>query len=187
MKRLLFLLQITLLLVMPFCADAAPLSGEASRLEFVSKQMGVPVKGSFTKFDGDIVVDEKNPANSRANLTIHMDGIDAGSDDANVEVRRKPWFNVKDYPKAEFISTSVTALGSNQYRVVGKATIKGVTREVTVPVAAKKEKGGWLFEGRFTINRLDFNVGEGAWADVGTVANAVEVSFKVTVPVSGVK
>ncbi|MDH4099180.1 MAG: YceI family protein [Nitrospirota bacterium] len=178
---------LVLLLVIPLCADAAPLAREGGKLEFVSKQMGVPVKGSFTRFDGDIVIDEKNPANSRATVTVDIDGIDAGSDDANMEVRRKPWFNVKVYPKAEFVSTSVTSAGNNQYRVAGKLTIKGITRDVTVPVAAKKEKGGWLLEGRFTINRLDFNIGEGAWADVSTVANAVEVNFRVTVPASGVK
>lgn len=187
MRWLLFVLPVALLMAVPVCADAAPLVRDASRLDFVSKQMGAPVKGSFSRFDGDIVVDEKNPGNSRAAVTIHMDGIDAGSDDANVEVRRKPWFDVKNHPRADFISTSVTPMGNNQFRVAGKVTIKGVTRDVTAPVSAKKEKDGWRFEGRFTLNRLDFNIGEGAWADVSTVANAVEVSFRFLVSVSGGK
>lgn len=184
-KKSSLIILLALLMAMPVCADAAPLLREASRLDFVSKQMGAPVRGSFNRFDGDIVVNEKNPGNSRAAVTIHMDGIDAGSDDANVEVRRKPWFDVKNHPRAEFVSTSVTPMGNNQFRVAGKVTIKGVTRDVAVPISARKEKDGWWFEGRFTLNRLDFNIGEGAWADVSTVANAVEVSFRFLVPASG--
>lgn len=178
-------LLLFLFIVMPFCADAAPVMRESSRLDFVSKQMGVPVKGSFNKFDADIVIDAKKPENSRATVTLQMDGVDAGSDDANVEVRRKTWFDVKNHPRAEFVSTAVTDLGNNQYRVAGRVTIKGVTRDVAIPVSAKREKDVWQFDGRFVIKRLDFNIGEGVWSDVSTVANEVEVNFRFQVPATG--
>ena len=36
-----------------------------------------------------------------------------------------------------------------------------------------------VFEGRFTLNRNDYAIGEGAWSAVDVVANPVEVSFSL--------
>ena len=34
-----------------------------------------------------------------------------------------------------------------------------------------------VFEGRYVVKRLDYGIGQGVWADVGTVADEVEVRF----------
>ena len=64
---------------------------------------------------------------------------------------------------------------------------KAPSPQTNKKISAKKEKDNWLFEGKFVLKRLDFNIGEGAWADTDTVDNEVEVAFKFYVPVSSVK
>ncbi|MBI5642935.1 MAG: cytochrome b/b6 domain-containing protein [Deltaproteobacteria bacterium] len=178
------LLAVLLLIpILPSRLDAAEVLREASSLTFISKQMGVPIKGSFAKFDADVRFDPKNMERSRANITIHLDSIDAGSDDATVEIKRRPWFDVSNHPRAEFVSSSLKALGPNQYRVAGKMTIKGRERAASADFYAKRENNLWLFEGKFILKRLDFGIGEGAWSDTGTVADEVEVFFKFHVPI----
>ncbi|MBI5345314.1 MAG: YceI family protein, partial [Deltaproteobacteria bacterium] len=176
-----------MLIILPAKLGAAPILREASRLDFTARQMGVPVRGDFKRFDADVRFDPDNAKNSRASITIYLDSIDAGSDEATVEIKRKPWFDVKNHPRAEFTSRYLTPLGKDQYMVAGKMTIKGATRDVSAPFFVKREKDIWLFEGKFILNRLAFGIGEGAWSDTDTVADEVEVFFKFYVPVPDVK
>ena len=36
-----------------------------------------------------------------------------------------------------------------------------------------------IFDGGFTMKRIDFAIGEGPWADLSTVANEIQVNFHV--------
>lgn len=177
-----FTFFISLFFLLPAFSQAKPVDAKASSIEFISRQMGVPIKGSFKRFDADISFDEKRPEKSVASITIYLDNTDAGSDDATVEVKRKPWFNTKEHPKAQFKTSSIIAVNKGEYRVSGVLTIKGRAREVIAPTKVAKIKEGRLFEGRFFIKRLDFSIGEGAWSDIETVADDVEVIFRLMLP-----
>ncbi|MBI2399889.1 MAG: YceI family protein [Deltaproteobacteria bacterium] len=122
------MLAIMMALLLASAAKAAPVLKEQSSVAFVSRQMGVPVEGRFERFDAQIDFDPKDTNKSRASISIHLDSIDAGSEEASTEIKRRLWFDVKNHPKAEFKSTSLASLGAGRYRVSGDMTIKGRTR-----------------------------------------------------------
>lgn len=162
-------------------AVAAPVSVvdlAKSEIKFVSKQMNVPVDGTFKKFDVQFLFDPDKLAASKASIGIELASIDTGSTEGDAEVQRKPWFNSKEFPKATFVSSSVKALAGGRYEVAGKLTLKGRSKDISVPFTAKPSGKDTLLEGGFTINRKDFGVGEGAWDDPETVAYDVQVKFK---------
>lgn len=171
-----------ILLMLPAGAASAPVAKEDSRIDFISRQMGVPIKGGFGRFDADVVYDPADAERSSASITIYLDSIDAGSDEATVEIKRRAWFDTANYPKAEFRSSSLKQTGPGQYTVNGIMAIKGREREASAPFTAKRAGASWVFEGKFIIKRLDFGIGEGAWTDTGTVANEVEILFRFRVP-----
>lgn len=178
---------LTLMVVLSFAPpglSASPISPAQSSISFVSKQMGVPVRGDFKRFEADVEFNPKDVKRSRAAITIYMDSVDAGSEEASVEIKRRPWFDVKNHPTAEFVSGSLAALGNDRYRVSGKMTIKGITRDVSSDFIVKTRQGIMVFDGKFILKRLDFNIGEGVWSDIGTVANEAEVAYVFTVPAS---
>jgi polyisoprenoid-binding protein YceI len=150
-----------------------------STLSFVSKQMNVPVEGQFKSFRSKLAFDPAKPATAKAELEIDLASIDAGSKDANDEVTSKAWFNTKDFPVAKFVSTSVRALGGNRFEVAGKMTIKGKTQDLTAPITLRQEGNSTIFEGSMVLKRGDYAIGEGMWADFGTVANEVQVKFRL--------
>jgi len=150
-----------------------------SALSFVSKQMNVPVEGQFKSFRSKIAFDPAKPAAARAELEIDLASIDAGSKDANDEVAGKAWFNTKEFPVAKFVATSVKPLGSNRFELAGKMTIKGRTQDLTTPVTLRQEGNAATFEGSLVLKRADYALGEGMWADFGTVANEVQVKFRL--------
>ena len=150
-----------------------------SALSFVSKQMNVPVEGQFKSFRSKIAFDPAKPAAARAELEIDLASIDAGSKDANDEVASKAWFDSKAFPVARFAATSVKPLGGNRYEVAGKMSIKGKTLDLSAPVTLRQEGNTATFDGSLVIRRADYAIGEGIWADFGTVANEVQVKFRL--------
>lgn len=154
---------------------------EKSSLAFVSQQMGVSVDGTFRKFAATLDFDPAKPEAGKATLDIELASIDAGGPEANDEVKGKNWFDVKQFPTARFVSTSVKPLGNNKYEVRGQMSIKGKTREVAAPFTLKPEGAGAVLEGSFPLKRLDYGVGTGAWGDTSVVADEVQIRFRLAV------
>jgi polyisoprenoid-binding protein YceI len=123
--------------------------------------------------------DPAKPEAASAQVEIDLASIDAGSSEANDESAGRLWFNRSVYPKATFISSQVRALGNNRYEMRGSLTLKGRSREIVVPVTYLPGKNAATFDGSFVLKRLDFGIGEGMWADVTTVANEVQVRFRI--------
>jgi polyisoprenoid-binding protein YceI len=84
------------------------------------------------------------------------------------------------FPVAHFASTSFRSLGGDRYEVAGKLSLKGVTRDIVVPIVVKPDAAGTrTAEGVFSLKRLEYGIGEGEWADTGTVADDIRVRVRV--------
>ena len=152
---------------------------DKSTVAFTSRQMGVPVQGRFPKFTAHVAFDPAKPEAAKVDITIDLATIDAGSKDANDEVVGKQWFNIKMFPQASYVSSSVKSTGAGRFEVTGPLTIKGKANPVTATFGFKAEGNNGVFDGGFTLKRIDFAIGEGPWADVSTVANEIQVNFHV--------
>lgn len=152
---------------------------DKSEIRFIFKQMNVPVEGRFTRFTGDIVFDPANPSASRAQISVDLDSIDLGFPEAETEVKRKGWFDTAHTPRAHFVSTRVKNVGPGKFEVAGNLTIKGTTHDILVPFTTHSGGNATIAEGRFLLKRLDYKIGDGAWNDVGVVADDVEVRVKL--------
>lgn len=156
---------------------------DRSEIRFVSKQMGVNVEGRFRKWKANIVFLPKDPGASKADFEIDLGSIDLASDEAETEIKRSVWFDTANFPVAKFVSSEVRSTGTDKYEVAGALTIKGITRDAVVPVTMKKDAAGnSVAEGSFRLNRQDFKVGTGQWADPETVANEVVVRVRMVLP-----
>jgi polyisoprenoid-binding protein YceI len=153
---------------------------DKSAITFVARQMNVPTEGKFGKFTVLLVFDPAKLNESRVQLEVDLSSIDTGSEEANDEVKGKAWFDVKNHPTAKFLSSAVKSPGAGRYEVTGKMTIKGRTKDVTAPFTFKPDAQGGLFEGAFVLKRLDYAIGEGPWADIETVADEVQVKFRIS-------
>ncbi len=165
----------------PALVQAAGFAADKSEITFVSKQMGVELQGRFRHFDGDIVFKPADPAGSRARIEVDLASIDLGAPDSEQEVKGKDWFLVASYPKGVFQSTQIRAKGPDHFEAQGKFTLKGITRDLTVPIVVHHAAGKPdVAEGSFVMKRTDFNIGQGVWADPDAVAIDVAVKFKFT-------
>ena len=181
-----FIPSLGMLLLAAGQAGAQGVLIDKSEIRFISKQMGVNVEGRFRRWKANIVLNPKDLAHSKADMDIELGSVDLASDEAEVEVKRASWFDTAKFPVAHFASTAIRDVGADKYEIAGKLTLKGVTREAVVPIVLKKDpSGNSVAEGNFTLKRLDFKIGEGAWADPDTVANEVVVRVRMVLPPLG--
>lgn len=178
MKSLLLVLFMSLSAISN-AAEFSKVQADKSSITFVSKQMSVPVEGAFRKFTVQLRINPAKPEAGMAHIAIELASIDVGSAEANDEAKGKSWFNVAEFPKAEFVSSSVKALGAGKFEAAGKLTIKGKSMEVRAPFVLKEENGMLNIDGVFTLKRLEFGIGSGLWSDTSVVADEVQIKFHV--------
>lgn len=169
------------------CAMLAPALAEPpaqllpaqSQIVFTSKQMGVPVDGSFTRFAAQVAFDPRKPEGGTVALQIDIGSATLGVPMSDAELPKSPWFDVARFPTARFDAASIKALGNGRFDVAGTLTLKGHAQPLTVPVSIAQSGGQSVATGSFVLQRLSFQVGEGEWTDTSVVANDVQVRFKL--------
>lgn len=176
-KAIIGLLGCILFSSVVYAVEFTNIQADKSKLSFVYKQMGVPMDGDFKKFNVQLNFDPAKLANAKVAFDLDLASIDAGSEEANDEVAGKDWFNTKVFPKATFVSSGIKQLSSNRYEVSGKMTIKGRTQAISAPFTFTPQGNSALVDGAFVLKRADFAIGEGSWADYGTVANEIQIKF----------
>jgi polyisoprenoid-binding protein YceI len=162
-------------------ADFTVLRPQESKVTFVSRQMGVPVEGSFKKFNAVIAIDPAKPENGKAQIDINLASIDVGSTEAYDEVIGSSWFDTAKYPSASFISGKVTRTAPGRFEATGKMTIRNVSRDVKAPFTLEQKADTIIIDGMFPLKRLDYGIGSGMWSDTDTVADEVQIRFRFTV------
>lgn len=153
---------------------------EQSAITFSVDQAGAPLQGVFKSYTASLCLDPAGKGNS-----MRVD-VDTGSADTEVPelddaLKDEDFFDVAKWPKATFQSESMLPLGPGQYVVTGKLTVRDVTREIKVPftwAAAVDGKSAKLVA-HMSIQRLDYKVGQGQWADPKWVGNQVDLTFTV--------
>ena len=150
-----------------------------STVTAISKQMNVPVDGTFKKFTAQLNFDPAKPAAGSAKLTIDTASYDLGDESYNAQVRGKDWFDAAQYPNATFVSSAIAPAGGNQFKVSGTLTIKGKSENVTVPVTVAQQGSTQSFDGALPIKRSQFDIGTGEWKDTSVVADEVVIKFHI--------
>ncbi len=161
-------------------AQYTALDAQASEITFGYSQMNVKMDGRFAELKAtELYFDPDQPAQAKVTIEVALAGVDAGYDEANAELAKDEWLAIAAHPIATFTSKTVEPLGERRYQVTGDLSIKGISRPVTVPVTFTEDGDTGVFEGEFTFQRADFDVGEGEWRDFSIVANDIRIAFRM--------
>ncbi len=150
-----------------------------SSLSFVGTQQGEKFTGVIRDFDARIAYAADDLAHSALDVTIRLKSIDSKSPDRDQALATSDWFDFAKFPTATF---RTVAIRSTPAGPVGDAdlTIKGHTKRIAFPFSWKAAGTGATLDARVTLDRLDFGLGGGEWADESTVGYKVEVVVHLT-------
>lgn len=169
------------LLLLGAAASDAP-AGDGDRLTFTATQADVAVDGEFRSFTADIDFDPAHPADGKVTLTIELASVSTGSRDADELLRGRDFFDVAHFPQASFSSTAISTDGPERFQAQGQFSLKGRSSRLAIPFAAHPAGSELRIEGSVQLSRLAYRVGEGEWADTGTLADRVLIRFALHLP-----
>ena len=135
-----------------------------SSVGFTIRHVIGKVSGSFTEFNGTVVVDRANLENSTVSATIAATSVSTANEKRDTHLRSPDFFDVAKFPTLTFKSTSWKKTGDASFDVAGDLTIKGVTKSVVLKVTSSGFAIGMMgkpisaWEGTIVLNRRDFGV-----------------------------
>ena len=160
-----------------------------STIEFVAKHMMITtVKGRFAEFEGTVVADETNLADSTVEVTMKAASLDTRSDQRDAHLRSPDFLDVERFPEVTFRSTRIEGT-KHEFQLVGDLTIRGVTRPITLDVTFEGEgKDPWggtraSFSAKGKFDRRDYGLTWNVALETGgiLVSNEVKINIEAQV------
>jgi polyisoprenoid-binding protein YceI len=120
----------------------------------------------FSGFEGEIMFDQENPANSSVTVSMPTKSMFTGWEKREAHFMSADFFDATDDDVITFASKSIEVTGENTAMITGDLTMNDVTKEVvldavlnqvgTHPQAQKQWAG---FDATTTLIRSDFGLG----------------------------
>lgn len=160
-----------------------------TRIGFIARHaMVTKVRGAFNDFSGTVTMTEENLASAQVHLSIQAASIDTRNEQRDGHLRTNDFFAMDTYPEITFDSTSLKVTSEDSLTVVGDLTIKGVTREVTIPfdfAGTATDPFGNVragFDGSLVISRADFGITWNSALETGgvLVSDKITLEFEVS-------
>jgi polyisoprenoid-binding protein YceI len=150
------------------------ISGKTS---FSVKYWAGTCEGSFDAPKGKMKFDPAKPEATEIDVTISTASFKTGSNMRDKDVKDKKYLDAAAHPQISFKSNKVTNKGGTYY-ADGTLTIRGAAQRVFLPFkATKNSDGSYAISSDFTLNRLDFKVGE----STSTLKNIVTLSISAVI------
>lgn len=86
--------------------------------------------GRFNDFSGNLAFDASRPEQSKLSLTVKAASVDTNSAQRDEHLRGADFFDAKQFPEIVFTSSGFEKMEGNRYKVKGKLTMMGVTKDV---------------------------------------------------------
>jgi polyisoprenoid-binding protein YceI len=140
-------------LSVPAPVGALAISPAHSRITFVGSAVTASHEGAFSRFGGWVVCPDHQPGDARLYVEIDMTSIQTAIPLLTQHLKDPDFFDVAKFPRASFVSTSVTADS-----ITGNLTLHGVTRSITCPAHWTFSAGKIAVDAKMIVHQSDFQM-----------------------------
>ncbi len=148
-----------------------------SKLGFFASQAGAEFEGGFKSFNSKIKFDPKALADSQVKIIIEIASVDTQSADRDANITNPDWFNTAEHPTATFETKLIEQKGEGEYIAKSDLTMRGITKEVSLPFSLNIDGNTAHAKGEVTVSRTEFGIDQGQWAASTVVADDVRIFF----------
>jgi len=142
------------------CAQTPTYRVTNANIAFKIDNAGMAVDGTLAGLAADIRFNAADLASSKIFATIETSTISTKIAKRDEHLRKPDYFFVEQYPKMTLQSTKLEHVSGNSYEGYFKLTIKQVTKDIVIPLTIAENGDVIDVTGAFSINRLDYNVGQ---------------------------
>ena len=141
--------------------EAAPLRfrvlPDASELGFHATSRLANADGRFARFDGEVLADPADLSTARVSMKVDAASIDTGIRRRDNHLRSEDFLHVDRFPAITFESTRVER-SERRLVLMGRLTLRGVTKEIAVPMEVTVTGNRLEARGQLDINRGDYGI-----------------------------
>jgi polyisoprenoid-binding protein YceI len=150
-----------------------------SSVTYQIKNMGFNTEGKFGEVKADINFDKAHPESSSINALVEVSSLNSDNEMRDNHLKGADYFDAARYPQITMKSVSVKPGKANTYTGIFALTIKGKTKEITMPFTYAENGNASTFNGSFTLKRSDFGIGGKSMmmADDARVTINVQTTF----------
>ena len=132
----------------------------SSSVKFKIKNAGFNINGIFSGLTAKIIFDASKGFGNSIDATIESKSVNTGNETRDGHLKKTDYFDVVTFPAVNMKATLFGKEADGSFKGYFKLTIKGKTKDVLVPFTFAEKDGKAILKGTFTINRLDYGVGE---------------------------
>ena len=139
------------------------------------------VLGQFDTVEGQLILDEANPANSSVRATVQIASVSSGNATRDEHLRGARWLNAEQFTTMSFESTSVRLISDTRAEVTGNLTLLGQTHPLVLDVtlnriadAPNNNRRTAGFSATGTLDRTHWGLATAA----GMIGNNVTISIE---------
>lgn len=146
-------------------------------LAITVRQMGADVTGSFGEWTADITFDDTVTEGTAGSVDVEIAIASITLGSVTGQALGADYFNADAFPTARF-SADILSTQSG-YVADGRLTLKGIEQPVTLPFTLSVNDGVAVMQGRTTLNRQNFGIGD-SMTDESQLGFEVDVSVDLT-------
>ncbi|PIP80508.1 MAG: hypothetical protein COW84_04870 [Gammaproteobacteria bacterium CG22_combo_CG10-13_8_21_14_all_40_8] len=162
------------------------IDAEASSLKAIASADGTQIVVNFPIIHGELSLQKDDLVHSFLNVKIDIASLTTDSKDNQILLLSPLFFLSDKFPTAIFHSQNILWL-KDQFQITGNLELNGISHQVMINVEIhqpdKKANSQTTAVGTAKIQRLDFNIGTGEWADTASLKNEVDISFTCTLAI----
>jgi polyisoprenoid-binding protein YceI len=148
-----------------------------SKLAFRGQASGEAFDGVFHRYSPTVRFDAAQPQSIAIEVDIDLASVDSRNAERDQTLATDEFFALTAHPQARFSASGCSlALPPNGYRCAGRLTLKGHSKELEFRFTwVAGPDGSAALDSQVTLDRTDYEVGVGDWADAETIAHEVQV------------
>ena len=152
---------------------------EGSTLAFASRYDSELFTGRFEEFNTRLRFNPADPGSGRLEVLIGLTSAVTGNAERDSTLRTAEFFDIGRHAQARYTANGFRKVADDQYVADGTLELRGVSKPVSLTFTWNTDCERPVLSGRAVVQRLDFGVGAGDWADTALIPNAVNISTRV--------
>ena len=158
-----------------------------SSVDFKIRHLLYTAEGSFGRFEGRVETAGSEFEGAHIEAAIELDSVHTGHEDRDRELLGPTFFWVERHPVMRFESTRVTERDDGTYDILGKLTLRGITKPIELEatfdgrrtITGGRERADFVATG--ALNRFDYDLKWNERLDTGQVllSETVEIHLDI--------
>ena len=149
-------------------------------IQFTASYDDVSFNGVFGKSTSIISIDLQDLENSYIHSTIDVTSINTNSHDRDQALAEPDWFYFSNFPEASFHSSRISHVKDDTFKITGILKIRDQKKQITFFLDWKVTDNKRAHaKAQFELDRRDFNIGIGEWAEDDTIGFSINVAISI--------